>query len=177
MLKRKFLSFIFLLSLLLTFSFSAFSEDSITITTYYPSPYGSYNELYVANKMGIGIQSPGTYDGKVVKLDVEGYAAANDLWLKDINRWTSDLAFGGITVRKVPYDCKLSGGVYTRVKDGQERCCNDGEVVIGVMANVTGERNYNVLSFSQGGKCFTGREGNSTAQELLDLWITCLKTQ
>jgi hypothetical protein len=30
-----------------------FAEESITITTYYPSPYGSYNELQ-SNKLAVG---------------------------------------------------------------------------------------------------------------------------
>lgn len=33
--------------LFLFFCIYAFAEDSITITTYYPSPYGSYNQLEV----------------------------------------------------------------------------------------------------------------------------------
>jgi len=33
-------------------------EEKLTITTYYPSPYGSYNQLYVASKLGIGTTSP-----------------------------------------------------------------------------------------------------------------------
>lgn len=36
----------------------AFSEESFTVTTYYPSPYGSYNELYVAGNVGIGTTNP-----------------------------------------------------------------------------------------------------------------------
>jgi len=35
------------------FSFAAFSQEHITITTYYPSPYGSYRELR-AQRMAIG---------------------------------------------------------------------------------------------------------------------------
>lgn len=56
----------------------AFSEESITITTYYPSPYGSYNELsttgdtYLAidsgSNVGIGTTSP------LSKLYIEGEA-------------------------------------------------------------------------------------------------------
>ena len=40
-----------------------FADESITITTYYPSPYGAYNELS-ANKLiiGAGLSSP-TADG------------------------------------------------------------------------------------------------------------------
>ena len=37
---------------------SAFAAEQITITTYYPSPYGSYYDLYIANNVGIGTSSP-----------------------------------------------------------------------------------------------------------------------
>jgi len=50
-LKQLFLSLVFV-SLLIPNSF-LFAEESITITTYYPSPYGSYNEL-AANRLAIG---------------------------------------------------------------------------------------------------------------------------
>jgi len=47
------------LSLLLVFpSFLSAVEEKLTITTYYPSPYGSYNQLYVADKLGIGTTAP-----------------------------------------------------------------------------------------------------------------------
>jgi len=50
----------FSLSLVLLLAYPSLfaQEESITITTYYPSPYGSYNELYVASKLGIGTTSP-----------------------------------------------------------------------------------------------------------------------
>ncbi|MBI3991478.1 MAG: hypothetical protein HY350_04940 [Candidatus Omnitrophica bacterium] len=60
----KVIPIIFFLTLAL-FSLSS-AEESITITTYYPSPYGSYNELYVAGNTGIGTSTP------VAKLDVRG---------------------------------------------------------------------------------------------------------
>ncbi len=60
--------FLFLSLLLAVFTFSAFAEESFTITTYYPSPYGSYNELSTASNtylatepfgnVGIGTKSP-----------------------------------------------------------------------------------------------------------------------
>ena len=45
--KEKVLVYIFILSFALFFSFtiSCAQEEQITITTYYPSPYGSYREL------------------------------------------------------------------------------------------------------------------------------------
>lgn len=39
--------------------------------------------------IGIGLSSSGSYAGKQSKLDVAGYAAANDIWLKDKGRWAS----------------------------------------------------------------------------------------
>lgn len=52
-------SFIIIFCLLFgLFYLIAFAEESITITTYYPSPYGSYASLYVANNVGIGTSSP-----------------------------------------------------------------------------------------------------------------------
>lgn len=66
MLKKVFvLNIIFLFLCIIT----AYAEEAITITTYYPSPYGSYNELsstgntYLATSsgnVGIGTSSPGT---------------------------------------------------------------------------------------------------------------------
>jgi len=54
-LRKKFfsLSFSLVLFLLLICHLFIFAEESLTITTYYPSPYGSYNEVR-ANKMVIG---------------------------------------------------------------------------------------------------------------------------
>jgi len=57
----------FTLTLALTLTFPLFAEDeTFTITTYYPSPYGSYNELYVYSKLGVGTTSPSE------KLEVAG---------------------------------------------------------------------------------------------------------
>jgi len=61
MAKSKFI--LLLLSFSLVTFFSSFAEDTLTITTYYPSPYGNYRELR-AKRIAIGdnyIQG-GTYD-------------------------------------------------------------------------------------------------------------------
>jgi hypothetical protein len=67
---RKIKPFI-LLSLMCLFVFSSVvnaADETLTITTYYPSPYGSYNNLSVANKLGVGTASPG------YPLTIGGYA-------------------------------------------------------------------------------------------------------
>ncbi|MEK7851022.1 MAG: hypothetical protein AAB275_03995 [Deltaproteobacteria bacterium] len=56
---KKFLLFL-LTPFFLIFNSLTFAEEQITITTYYPSPYGSYNQLYVAGSLGIGTTGPNT---------------------------------------------------------------------------------------------------------------------
>ncbi len=94
------------LSFFIVLSFSFVYSEDLTITTYYPSPYGSYNELrtnmlavgsayqdttanpltdgrmIVSNNISINSNTAGTYSGEAVRLDVNGYGAVNDLWLK-----------------------------------------------------------------------------------------------
>jgi hypothetical protein len=48
-----------------------FAEEQLTITTYYPSPAGSYFNLYVLNSLGIGTTAPRT------KLEVAGATPTN----------------------------------------------------------------------------------------------------
>jgi hypothetical protein len=54
---------LFCLILLLSFSVSVFAQstESITFSTYYPSPYGSYNDLTVAHSLGVGTTTPVSY--------------------------------------------------------------------------------------------------------------------
>jgi hypothetical protein len=47
-----------LLAFLSIFPSILFAQEQVTITTYYPSPYGSYNELTVAGNVGIGTTGP-----------------------------------------------------------------------------------------------------------------------
>lgn len=58
MVKRINLLGIVILATLFLFPFS-FAQETLTLTTYYPSPYGSYNQLYVSDKLGIGTTSAG----------------------------------------------------------------------------------------------------------------------
>jgi len=45
--------FLLALSFILATPFLALAEDSLTITTYYPSPYGTYNKLQ-SNRLAVG---------------------------------------------------------------------------------------------------------------------------
>ena len=106
--RRTFLS----LTLLISFvSLCYAGDEQVTITTYYPAPYGVYQEmrvnqmavgntyrasslndgtLIVSDRVGIGTTSPGSYGGQQSRLDVNGYAAANDVWLKNAGKWASE---------------------------------------------------------------------------------------
>jgi len=57
---KKVITLSILLISLFAFSLIIFAqtEDTITITTYYPSPYESYNYLDVEEKLGIGTKNP-----------------------------------------------------------------------------------------------------------------------
>ncbi|MFA5145750.1 MAG: hypothetical protein WC723_07145, partial [Candidatus Omnitrophota bacterium] len=69
----------FSLSLILIFTFfipSVFAQENITITTYYPSPAGVYNELLVSNRMAVGDTNG---DGVINNLDLPTDAAGNPL--------------------------------------------------------------------------------------------------
>ncbi len=81
----------FLIILIFGFFSLCFAEESITITTYYPSPYGSYNELrtysntYLATaggNVGIGTTSPNSTKGS-------GYLDVKDVYLRDVSKWAS----------------------------------------------------------------------------------------
>jgi hypothetical protein len=118
---------VFSLSIFLLFigSFCFSQQDSLTITAYYPAPFGTYNELTVANRQAIGdvnadhqvnrndlarrtgSNAPlnqtltvasgvainqttlGTYGAGAgqhsTRLDLDGYIAANDIWLEDVS--------------------------------------------------------------------------------------------
>ncbi|MDP2923046.1 MAG: hypothetical protein Q8O30_04925 [Candidatus Omnitrophota bacterium] len=66
------------LSLILFFSFSAFSQETVTITTYYPAPFGVYNQL-VTRTLGVGDSNAS--DG-LDNLDVPDPAThPGDVWI------------------------------------------------------------------------------------------------
>ena len=103
-----------LLFVLALFSPSFAAPETVTITTYYPSPYGSYlkvtsdqiavgsgyrasviptNGLIVEGQVGIGQITAGSYGGTQTELDVNGEIAANDMWIKNKGKWLSALTW------------------------------------------------------------------------------------
>jgi len=70
--------FLLVSTFLTVFCFSpfGFAEEKITITTYYPSPYGSYNQLQ-ADKFGVGDNNS---DGSFTSSDVP--TTSGDVWIK-----------------------------------------------------------------------------------------------
>ena len=84
----------------------------MTITTYYPSPYGSYQQLYVADKLGIGTTTP------LAKLHVQ--AASSDI---AIMTYGYDFATTGTT---------FDFGQWTGGAFNPWMIINNGDVGIGV---------------------------------------------
>nr|MBU1328286.1 hypothetical protein [Candidatus Omnitrophota bacterium] len=106
----------FLLAIL-GFGATLMAED-ITLTTYYPAPYGAYDELtttgdtYLATtsgNVGIGTATPGTYKLKVAgTIDATAYSAGTTLgaagtttitYVKTVNFVTEAVTTGTITVK------------------------------------------------------------------------------
>ncbi len=88
--------------------------EDITLTTYYPAPYGAYDELtttgntYLATtsgNVGIGTTAPGTYELKVIgTIDATAYSAgttpgaAGTTTITYVKTVTPTVTFGTITV-------------------------------------------------------------------------------
>ncbi|MFA6584280.1 MAG: hypothetical protein WCS77_08285 [Elusimicrobiaceae bacterium] len=88
--------------------------ETITLKTYYPSPYGSYQKMKITKLLTAGSATDALLiDGRVVigsgnttlplsygnakktenvQVDVNGSQAVNDLWLKSVGKWASDSA-------------------------------------------------------------------------------------
>jgi len=74
----------------------------VSVTNYKPSvfPNDSIPEksLIIEGNVGIGTTSSDVYDNKQVKLDVNGYSAMKDVWLKDadggVGKWASEAGGG-----------------------------------------------------------------------------------
>ncbi|MFA6584279.1 MAG: hypothetical protein WCS77_08280 [Elusimicrobiaceae bacterium] len=91
---------------------SVLGSETITLKTYYPSPYGSYQKMKITKLLTAGSSTDALLiDGRVVigsgnttlplnygnakktenvQVDVNGSQAVNDLWLKSVGKWASD---------------------------------------------------------------------------------------
>lgn len=127
--------FIFCLSSL------SFSQEQLTITTYYPSPYGSYRDLKVTNTLEVGdVDTTLTPNTKInarntddIALDVTRYAIVGESWenqqadnfVRGALGWARsiNLLIGSVTYR---------AGVYGQATLGNWRYAGyfDGDVVI-----------------------------------------------
>jgi len=96
--RRKYFSFFAgLLFILAAFATSIFAEEQMTITTYYPSPYGSYQDLSVANTLNIGFNYAGT--NIIYKTFSTAHAAGNVP--SDLRIGIGDGSWAGITINNV----------------------------------------------------------------------------
>jgi len=79
------ISIIFAIFSLSSLGFAA-NEKEITLTTYYPAPYGDYTDLYVANAAGIGTpqpQAPLHVVGNAGAVNIEGTDHTYIQWYPD----------------------------------------------------------------------------------------------
>jgi hypothetical protein len=119
--------YILCLGFILTFGLfsSAFAEETMTITTYYPSPYGSYNELST-NKLAVGYTDsteqpntagdirlkpwtsvPSTESGKAGEV---AYGSDSYLYVHNGSTWVKQGGGGGLTGGCVAMNWTTNGG-------------------------------------------------------------------
>ncbi len=94
------------------FSLSFAVDETMTITTYYPSPYGSYNKLYVASNVGIGTTAPG----------FELSVAQNMTMGGDVTNGTAQMVIQGATTvgKKLLLGYDTNGNGFGFIKAGNE---------------------------------------------------------
>jgi len=126
----------------LLFATIVLAAEEITITTYYPSPYGSYNSLQV-DKLGVGDNNG---DGSLSAADVP--TTSGDVWIKgnvgigitipitnlDVNggvQARSGVYFGSDSTVGINKDASSSLSIRTGNADGQVVVTSGGKVGIG----------------------------------------------
>ncbi|MFA5356461.1 MAG: hypothetical protein WC301_03550 [Candidatus Omnitrophota bacterium] len=112
--------------------------ESLTITTYYPSPYGSYNELSVTNSMTIGSSGTaftGLLHGAVavnppsiaaaasttLTVTVTGAATTDRIFLTPPSAIEADLFYQGATITSANTVTIRIGNEGTGAVDGASR--------------------------------------------------------
>jgi hypothetical protein len=89
---------LFFVLTLISLGFSQTQTEQLVITTYYPSPYGSYRNLYVSNNLGIGTTAPGPYGETLTTVSGSAQATnsifvTND-YVRNITGSAFHIAFG-----------------------------------------------------------------------------------
>jgi len=114
-------SIIIALFFILNLSSLAFAADeTLTITTYYPSPYGSYYNLYVSNTLGIGTATPAAKFQ--VKVTGDGLNEVAD-FSSILTNWTA--GYGPRIAFKGGSDDRLFGTIDSRLTTTGSGCCAD----------------------------------------------------
>ena len=152
--KPKIMLLLFLI-FFLSFSFFLFAAETITITTYYPSPYGSYRQLtanqiaigsgyrnptyadgtlYVQNNVGIGTVSPGQ------KLEVAGNVGITGAGNGVIFPNSGKLTTATVTVYIFPNYANTVGCSGDPTDRPIPRC--EGQVASGASARCYGSNHY-----------------------------------
>lgn len=120
----------------------ACAQESLTITTYYPSPSGSYRDLstyqlkvgttystvvvpdnnaIIEGNIGIGTQNPLS---QAPNGQPNGNADVNDLYIRSINRWASQVTRPTMGIaNQVAQEWGPSGWVPTGTNIGVNRTC------------------------------------------------------
>ncbi|MDD5561899.1 MAG: hypothetical protein PHT50_07230 [Candidatus Omnitrophica bacterium] len=163
---------IFLLILIFVFFSLSFAEESITITTYYPSPYGSYNELQ-SNKLAVGDTNS---DGQMTFVDLppangQIYAARSVIFKPQSSVPSSNVREGEVAYNNADnnlYVYKGSSGGWQAVGGviSYTYYCFNGTVYgTPVCTNAGGNQGYCPAGYTQKlalgawGACFSGSSG------------------
>lgn len=157
---KKLLFLFFIFNLILIFPVLLFAAESISITTYYPSPYGTYNELrtysntYLATDsgfVGIGTTDPGA------KLDITytGAAVGDDKGLHITN-----------TMPNQDRLLEITGG--TGISAGSYLIYGEGDTLPAESFVVRGDGNLGIGTTNPGAKLEIAGQYFSAAYALTD---------
>ncbi|HNX80657.1 MAG TPA: hypothetical protein PKL77_00725 [Candidatus Omnitrophota bacterium] len=130
------------LCLVFSLAGGVFAQETLTITTYYPSPSGSYRELathqlkvgrnystaavaddtaIIEGNVGVGTQN---IQQPAPNGQVKGNADVNDLYLRSINRWASQVTSPTMgTTNRIAQEWGPSGWLPTTTNIGAHRAC------------------------------------------------------
>ena len=144
-------------------------------------------DAYFSGNVGIGTTAPDIYDGQQAKLDVDGYAAANDIWLKDANTgagaWASDSGGGGggmsdadiysspIIYKQIANGDFNPGKTYTIDVASIAGISNDAKALLVHASFRTGESQRGKIAYTYPGEfvykyiCGSGSIGNDSVDE------------